>query len=425
MEPFIGIGYTPDPHRHAAHVACDDFMSDWSEELWGPSGRNDLKIIKGMGATVVRTYGIGSDLNHTRFLDYAHSLSLKVMPGFADYPYMRTGSDCGEKRMKVLTGCLRDWQHDCHDVIKQQYKMMLENGYTIVDESGKRRYHPALLTITLINEAELKIYGYNSRELGHDAWHAKVAVSATDGLLSAEDELEIEGPRPLLTATVSLARCPSCKSVRMNFPGCNAQMPTLCTLADYYHGFMDPEGFLGYTPKHDLEKMYKYRWVNSYNTPRPAREICQEGDQMVREYAQGPLGKVPIYIAEFHHSFLSSKQFGADITMAKNIIEGKDSNSCGVARSPLIGFNLFEYAVAYWKGSGSEGGTAMRYGMWGLGSKVLGHTKAEAGNPSQTVDCIYPARIGGGYASKSDDTNAKYAIEALGGKWPEPPALCA
>merc|ERR1719230_1508573 len=168
---------------------------------------------------------------------------------------------------------------------------MLENGYAIKGENGTHTYHPALLTITLINECELKMYGYNTPNLGHDAWHAKVAVTATDGLLSAEDEMNIEGPKPLLTATVSLATCPQCKSVWMNMEGCHRNTPTLCTLYDYYNGFMDPKGFLGYDAKHDLKKMYATRWVNSYNTPRPAAEICERGSAMVKSYSKGPLGK--------------------------------------------------------------------------------------------------------------------------------------
>jgi hypothetical protein len=96
---------------------------------------------------------------------------------------------------------------------------MLKNGYTYINETdGNRYYHPAIATITVINECELKLQ-YNAHEgLGQNGNHAKVVVSATDGLLSAEEELNITGPRPMLTATASYATCPNCKSVHARFP---------------------------------------------------------------------------------------------------------------------------------------------------------------------------------------------------------------
>jgi len=430
LPTFIGMGYNPDAHKSKANPPCDDFMSAWSEPLWGPSTRNDLKVIKDMGAEAVRTYGIGSHIDHTKFLDHAHELGLKVMPGFADYPYLRLGSSCNSQKETswMKTDCIRGNGHNCYDVIKANYKEMLKRGYTVKNETdGKLYYHPAILTITVINECELKLQ-YNAAEgLGQNANHAKVVVTATDGILDAEKELDIQGPKPMLTATASYALCPNCKSVHARFPGLSSRTPAMAFMADYYLAFKDPKGYVGYRPKNDLMGMYTSRWVNSFNTPRPADALCVNENRVLKSYTASPLGKVPIYIGEFHSSTLSAPRWGKDIEKVKNIINDKDGGACGKDGNPLKGANLFEYQVSYWKGAGSEGGTGMKYGFWGLGWKKIGHThpdKHSIGYSKFDVYCLCPAYTGGRCASRSADTKSAQIIKALGGKWPEDKVLC-
>mmetsp|Transcript_74406 Transcript_74406/g.206599 ORF Transcript_74406/g.206599 Transcript_74406/m.206599 type:complete len:660 (+) Transcript_74406:130-2109(+) len=428
LEPFLGIGYTPDPNKYRKDPVCDDFMAEWSEPIWGKSGRNDLQTIKDMGANAIRTYGIGSHLDHRKFLDHAHAVGLKVLPGFADYPYLHLGSSCSieHKASWLPTNCIRGRDHNCFNIIKAHYVEMLKKGYTIVDGNGTRRYHPAISIVTVINECELKLQYNNHEGLGANANHAKVVVTATDGILSAEEELGIVGPRPLLTATASYAACPNCKSVHMGFAGLRGNVPFLPWVSDYYLAFKDPRGFIGYAPENDLMSMYTSRWVNSFNTPRPAASLCETENRALEMYTQSPLGKVPIYIGEFHNSFLSPYAFGQDILKAKAIRDNTDNGSCGVAKNPLVGFNLFEFQVSYWKGAHSEGGTAMRYGFWGLGWNKVARTHSDQysiGWSQYDVFCIFPATPNGGNAG-GGPSNAAEIVKVLGGKMPPRPKLC-
>lgn len=414
---FVGMAYTAVPTTKFDNPKCDDFMADWSSHIWGPSGRDDLKVMRTMGVDAVRTYGAGSQLQHRAFLDHAHELGLKVIPGFADLPYFGHGSPCGMKG-KLPSNCAHTKGGDCFSTIKEHYKQMLLNGYTTIGSDGQRRYHPALFIMTVGNEVELKLH------LSPD--HARVVISAVDGLLAAEEELGVVGPKPFLTSSVSYATCPKCKSQGMGFPGLNESMPFLPFVADYYYGFKDPKGYLGYPAKHDLFATYTSRWVSSYNTARPASAICDKESQVLKVYNQGPLGSVPIYISEFHHSFLTPEQFKGDLIKVKGIVENEDDGACGGTTNPLIGFNIFEYQISYWKGPKGEGGAAMRYGMWGLGHKSLASTTSDSmgGEPDHPVLCLQPAAPMGKLLSYSDDSNAKSVIQALGGTWPDKNVLC-
>jgi len=432
LPKFIGVGYNPDAHRKAANPKCDDFMGDWAEPLWGPSKRDDLQIIKDMGASAVRTYGIGAHINHTNFLNHAHKVGLKVMPGFADYPYLKLGSSCQTERTMphVAHDCIRHNGHDCFDVIKANYEEMLIQGYTYVNETdGKRYYHPAVLTITVINECELKLM-YNAGEgLGVNANHAKVVVTATDGILQAEKDLGIVGPKPMLTATVSYAACPHCKSTKKLFPGVEHNTPFLAFTADFFLAFQDPMQYVGYKQTNNLQEMYKTRWVNSFNTPRPSDSLCVNENKVLASYMAGPLRNIPLYIGEFHDSFLSPEDFGKDVKRMRQYVDNDVADDCGPEENALVGFNVFEFQTSYWKGSASEGGTGTRYGLWGLGWHHLGKTLQDedsVGWETFDVACLCPAWTGGECASVgNEDTNIGRTIKALEGKWPDEWKMCS
>lgn len=450
MKPFVGMGYGAQPVKIRINPHCDDFMATWSEPLWGSPGRDDLKVMKDLGVTVVRTYGIGSHLDHKGFLDHAHELGLKVMPGFADYPYLgeyeglrsaagiqttpSTYCNMGAPiHSNLPANCVMGNNYDCHDAIKAHYSAMLQNGYTIVDDDGKRRYHPAVYAITIANEMDLKLSYHGGGALGQEGRHAKVVVSALDGLLSAEDELDIEGHKPLLTATASYAKCVFCKSVKANFPdliGRKGPMPYLAFAADYFLGVQDPQGFLGYSAKHDLMEVYQTRWVNSFNTARPANSLCQVEDQVLSAYTRSPLGAIPVYIGEFHsveHPAVVAT-FQGEVTTMKDITLDTEA-SCGP--NPLKGFNIFEYQVSYWKGATQEGGTALKYGLFGLGETSIGKTKPDADSiGSEAADvfdvwCVFPAAMGGVHPTPGAPTWAGLTAAALNGKLPESPTLCS
>eukprot|EP00927_Polykrikos_kofoidii_P000925 TRINITY_DN10347_c0_g1_i1.p1 TRINITY_DN10347_c0_g1~~TRINITY_DN10347_c0_g1_i1.p1 ORF type:complete len:557 (-),score=62.49 TRINITY_DN10347_c0_g1_i1:73-1710(-) len=422
---FVGVGYTPDPHKFVIGPVCDDFMTNWSEPLWGPSGRDDLQVIRKMGATAVRTYGIGAHLPHAQFLDRAHSLGLKVLPGFADYPYLKGGSACNiDKGLKA--NCMRNGNHDCSGTIEQQYTLMLENGYTVVGSDGKRRYHPAIHTITLINECELKLQFQCSEVRGQDANHAKIIVTALDGLLSAEDALDIVGPRPALTATVSFATCPSCESVQRNFPGATAEVPSLPQMADVFLAMQDSDSFVNYKAKHDLMDVYQNRWVNSFNTGNRFSELCETHTMLLKMYAESPLGNVPVYIGEFHDADLTPEEFRVDVMAAVSVAQGLQF--CGGGSSSLVGVNIFEYQVAYWKDPLGEGGASQKFGIWGLGDDKI--TKTHSDSSSGMTDvldvfCLEAVDSDKHPVTRSAASNVKSVIQALNGTWPTAPPLCS
>merc|ERR1711920_13275 len=90
------------------------------------------------------------------------------------------------------------------------------------------------------------------------------------------------------------------------------------------------------------------------------------------------------------------------------------------------------------KGISSEGGSALRYGFFGLGNKSLGKTLADAdsiGTDVHDVWCLFPAACtgsptdppstcAGGVPSSTAITWASQLVTALKGKYPDKPRLC-
>ena len=105
---------------------------------------------------------------------------------------------------------------------------MLSNGFTVRDVKGGVRYHPAIEAVILLNEPELKI-SYQGQIAGQ-AWsqgrldgffdmfsyvfhmffidltrfyqpryYMKALLSALDGALSAEQQLQVAGRKPPFT----------------------------------------------------------------------------------------------------------------------------------------------------------------------------------------------------------------------------------
>merc|ERR1719343_216847 len=86
--PIRGIAYSAMPCTSptcGGHgLPSKDLLQDGYEPQWGPSGRDDLAMMAGLGANAVRLYtelGLGR-ANHQGFLDHASELGLSVMPGF-------------------------------------------------------------------------------------------------------------------------------------------------------------------------------------------------------------------------------------------------------------------------------------------------------------------------------------------------------
>lgn len=91
--PLRGIAYAPLPCTEGCFTS-EDMLQEGYQPLWGaPPARDDLQVIKDLGANTVRLYhsiGLEGPGNHGLFLDRAGTLGLDVMPGYhtgyAGYP---------------------------------------------------------------------------------------------------------------------------------------------------------------------------------------------------------------------------------------------------------------------------------------------------------------------------------------------------
>lgn len=325
-----GISYGPVPllsQEGASKLPQDDWMADEAVEMWGRSGRGDLRVMKQLGANLVRLYGNNPENDHTNFLDEAHAEGLRVAPGMSDYPYFQ----------QVPGRCL-DTNFECFDQVKPMYAMNLERGFL----TPEKRYHPALQVMNILNEPDLKMPP--TTDIGGADGPIKMCrtiISAFDAMLDAEKEAGVRGPLINFTATFSYAICAPCEKFNTS--------PALGQMWQLSDAMNNPEKY-GYTPKNDISKAYRERWTHSFNTQNPATDLQH---QFLDDY-EVSFPTTPVYIGEYH-------RVNADQTEDLNMILGLAENS------PLFqGISFFEFQVAYWK-TGSE----MDFGMFGLGEHII------------------------------------------------------
>lgn len=309
-----GISYAPVPIRDGgSHLPHDDFMSEDSAALWSSSGRGDLAIMKALGANVVRMYGNNPALDHSQFLDEAQEQGLEVVAGVSDYPYTQMQGNC-------LTTDL-----DCYEQIRAAYAQNLEKGF--LQEDGS--YHPALRTVILMNEPDLKFGGMLSFK--------KALVSAFDAVLSAEKEAGVVGDAPNFTVTFSFGVCPQCERY--------GYKPGLGQMLELRDAIRDPAS-VGYYPRNDLWTNYKFRFVNSVNTANPFTDIKR---LFLDDYDVLFMG-TPVFIGEYHDPDVYERQ---DLQGVLAIAEDESTL--------LSGISFFEFQVRY-----DKGGSEMGFGMFGL-----------------------------------------------------------
>jgi len=318
-EILKGISYGPAPLKAAGRLPNDDFMADSAKAQWSTSGRGDLAIMKKLGANAVRLYGNDPREDHKPFLDEAHSQGLQVIPGMSDYPFTQMPKNC------ITT------EYNCYSQIKEQYKSNLENGF--LDKDGS--YHPALKTIIVINEPDLKIPGESQPKK-----FSRAIISAIDGMLDAEKEAGASGNFPNFTATFSFGVCTAC-------PGSKSK-PSLGQMLELRRAMEKPEDY-GYTPKNDLAKIYKSRFTNSFNTNNPATDM----KPLFLDDYEALFSTTPVFIGEYHAPHVP---VGQDLEKILSIAQS----------SSLVGVSFFEYQVRY-----DKGGSEMEFGMFGLGVQKI------------------------------------------------------
>jgi len=336
-----GISYGPVPLRSKGRVPDDDFMAIEAKGLWERhGGRNDLAIIKALGANVVRLYGNDPSMDHSSFLDAAMTNGLEVIAGISDYPYTQSPHNC-----------LRT-DNDCYEQVKEQYMDNLRKGFLTIGNS----YHPALRTMILMNEPDLKFPG------GYKSF-CKALVSALDAALDAEKAVGVAGEAVAFTVTFSFGVCHSCKDL-----GYKPAIGQMLALRD---AMKDPES-VGYKPRNDLWKAYQARFINSMNTANPAYDIRR---MFLNDY-DNHFPKTPVFIGEYHTPRLLDQQHDLEaiLDIARN------------ETTMLEGISFFEFQVRY-----DKGGSEMSFGMFGLKEKSV--TDLEIKGREFDVYCLKPMLV--------------------------------
>jgi len=265
-----GISYGVSPDQ--GEMESDDMFNDPARAQWGCPGRGDLKLMAQMGANTARLYGNDPRWNHSSFLDEAAQFGIGVIPGISDWPYVHGQYICD-------TGDPSSQPGNCHDAIKASYLENLNHGFAL-----NGTYHRGMKMMTVVNEPDLKL-GSSPKD-----W-AKAVISAIDGMLSAEEEAGIQGANLPITATVSFWVCSQCEKFE-TVPG----LGQMWTLRD---AMRRPDKY-GYSPKHDLKAFYNSRFVNSFNTGNPAREIEEMFLSNYSANSTDGFKGTPVYIAEYH-----------------------------------------------------------------------------------------------------------------------------
>jgi len=246
----------------------------------------------------VRLYGNDPTLEHQKFLDHAQSLNLEVIPGMGDRAFQQ---------------CKGIGNFSCFQGAKEAYLQNLQKGFLV----GKA-YHPSIKYFIVVNEPELKL-----PSLGEPKKFAKAIVSAIDGVLDAEEELGVEGPKPNLTVTFSFAFCNQCDNFR-DRPG----LGQLWTLKD---ALLNPEKY-GVEPKRNLTAFFETRFTFSFNSGNPSDEI----QSLFLDHYEVAFPSTPIFVAEYHNP--GNPHLKKDL---KQILR--------VARhsSLLLGISFFEFQNRY------------------------------------------------------------------------------
>jgi len=345
-EVLKGISYAPVPLKSRREIAGgkpwpnDDFMSPNTAALWGPEGRHDLKIMRLLGANAVRLYGNDPRMDHKGFLDEALAQGLLVVAGISDYPYLQMPGSC------LTTGL------NCYSQVKDAYKRNLQNGFL----RPNRTYHPALRTVILMNEPDLKLLPPMT-----PGNFAKAILSAFDAVLDAEKEVGTVGAAPNFTATFSFGVCPQC--------GKYGARPGLGQMVTLKAAIKNPNSF-GYAAGNDLWRAYQTRFENSINT---ANTVDSFKDLFLDVYNQVMQG-TPVFVGEYHAPMVQNEQKDLyDI-----ILLAQDESNL------LTGVSFFEYQVRY-----DKGGVEMTFGMFGLGERSLGSFSVDASS-QYNAWCLMP-----------------------------------
>jgi len=303
-------------------MVSEDMLQEGYEPLWSKSpGRDDLGIIKSLGANSVRLYhsiGLQGRGWHGAFLDRADELKLSVMPGYHTYD-------------AVYGGCP---QWDCYETWRSNTLKAFDNGFT---RNGE--WHPAVSMLMLFNEPDF-FRGY-----GRTA-PLKALVSALDGVLAAEREAGIKPGRVKLSVAWSCAPDTSLDGKVTGLAVWAWQDTATC---------IEDPSMVHYKPRSsqaDMVAAFRTRWVHGINVQTPG----------ITKYMQEHYKrKEPWFIGEYGANNVASKAITDELRDMDKIAQDPANAFAGMA--------FFQFQTAYFKG-----GSEMNFGMFRLGSKELNVT---------------------------------------------------
>lgn len=307
----------------------DDMVQKGYEMQWGTKGRNDLGVIKDLGATTLRLYhsiGGGPANDHGEFLDAAHAAGLDVLPGVET----ELAETCPE--------------FDCFDTIRKAVNQSFALGF-----AKEGSWHPAVQTVIILNEPDFLMYNPHCPDKA--AWcRVKAVLSALDGLLAAERDAGISPGRVRLTTAWSFAAFDSIDGSCKKCPG--------------YFGFHDVKAIIKdpslakYKPRSSsqaLNEAYQKRWVNVLNVAAPFDYVHK-----LISPNYGPFGTMPWFIGEYGAQGLSKAQIENDL---------KAIDALAATDDPFMGSCMFQFQTAYFKG-----GSELNFGIFSLGKTKIAET---------------------------------------------------
>merc|ERR1712087_625687 len=335
--PLRGICYAPLPCLGEACGVPEDMAQDAYRPQWGAEGRDDLGIMKRMGANAIRLYHPigetpGRQPESRGFLDASEAAGLKVFGAVHQY-----------------LSCPDD---DCYE----SWFMAVQDGLA----SGFARdgaWHSAVWAINLINEVDAHV------PFTDPVRQVKRLISAADAVFAAEQTAQIRG-NVNLTSCFTTALAPT-------FGG-EDQPWTI------YHGFLSMDRWIqtptlvDYTPRSgsvaDLAEELDRRWVHCVN-------------------AQIPWGAMKGMLADHHAQWLPRPWFigemGFNGAHSDDIERELDAmHTYALEAHGFLGTFFFQFQTAYFKG-----GSELNYGMFGLGAPQVGRT-AQFGNQDFPVHCL-------------------------------------
>jgi len=321
--PIRGVCYAPLPCLSEACGAPEDMAQEAYKPQWGAEGRDDLGIMKRMGANAIRLYHPigepGKQPDSRGFLDASEAAGLKVFGAVHQYLSCTQQDDCYESWFKAIQDGLA-------------------SGFA---QDGA--WHSAVWAINLINEVDAHV------PFTDPVRQVKRLISAADALLAAEKAAQVSG-------SVNLTSCFT-----------TAMAPTFgggpWTI---YHGFLSMEKWIktpalvDYTPRSgsitDLARELDRRWVHCVNAQIPW-EYGLKG-MLADHYA--PLLPRPWFIGEMGfngaHTDVIERELAA---MHEYAEEGHG----------FLGTFFFQFQTAYFKW-----GPELNFGMFGLGAPQVGTT---------------------------------------------------